>query len=421
MAEETLLTDDFLRQLINVGEVDILVGLPTYNNAATIEPVLHAIQGGILKCFPRERAVIINVDGGSHDGTPQLVTGASIDDIWSASKVYALRTLHAITTQYAPNPEPGLALRTFCRRRSAPGQSVCSDLAGFHHHRSLIGCNASHSQSIKTISTSSRPPIGAKNSRRLMRNLLYPMIRAIYGYGIREPYATEFALSSRLATDFLNNEDWNDERSRNGAEILLTVTALTGQYRVCQSFLGAKPAQDRSATDLVESHAITVGSLFFSLDRDYERWSGLSGCQPVPSIGPESELTLEPVTVDRPSLKEMFSTGIAELEPVFRSILSLRRSPNCKESRLSNSVLFVIPRKSGRKLFSNSQLPITKLSSTGTTLFRPWFPFIAGEPWRFYWKTRTPPATTLEKNVESLCGEFERLKPYLLEIWADRK
>ena len=28
-----------------------------------------------------------------------------------------------------------------------------------------------------------------------MRNLLYPMTRAIYGHGIREPYASEFAIS----------------------------------------------------------------------------------------------------------------------------------------------------------------------------------------------------------------------------------
>ena len=26
-----------------------------------------------------------------------------------------------------------------------------------------------------------------------------------------------------------------------------------------------------------------------------------------------------------------------------------------------------------------------------------------------------------ERNLESLCGQFERLKPYLLEVWADRK
>ena len=112
MAEETLFTDDFLRQLINVGEVDIVVGLPTHNNAKTVEPVIRAVQAGLLKCFPRERAVIINADGGSQDGTPDLVLGTSIDDAWNASKVFALRTLHSISTRYARTPEPGTALRT---------------------------------------------------------------------------------------------------------------------------------------------------------------------------------------------------------------------------------------------------------------------------------------------------------------------
>src|ERR1700746_211647 len=88
LAEEMLLTDDFLRQLINVGEVDILVGLRTHNNADTIEPVIRAIQSGILQCFPRERVAIVNADGGSQDKTPELIVGASIDDVWSASKVY---------------------------------------------------------------------------------------------------------------------------------------------------------------------------------------------------------------------------------------------------------------------------------------------------------------------------------------------
>ena len=67
MAEESFLTDDFLRQLINVGEVDILVGLPTRNNAKTIGSIVSTIQSGLLRGFPRERAVIINVDAGSRD------------------------------------------------------------------------------------------------------------------------------------------------------------------------------------------------------------------------------------------------------------------------------------------------------------------------------------------------------------------
>ena len=52
LEDETFLTDDFLRQLINVGEVDILVGLPTYNNAKTIGSIVHTIQSGILRGFP---------------------------------------------------------------------------------------------------------------------------------------------------------------------------------------------------------------------------------------------------------------------------------------------------------------------------------------------------------------------------------
>ena len=52
LEDGTFLTDDFLRQLINVGEVDILVGVPTHNNAKTIGSIVQAIQSGILRVFP---------------------------------------------------------------------------------------------------------------------------------------------------------------------------------------------------------------------------------------------------------------------------------------------------------------------------------------------------------------------------------
>src|SRR5260370_35778850 len=112
LAEESYLSDDFLRQLINVGEVDILVGLTTHNNAKTIGSIVQTIQSGILRGFPRERAVIINANGGSRDGTPELVTGGSIDDVRPASNLHALRTLHAISTRYASRPASEVAFRT---------------------------------------------------------------------------------------------------------------------------------------------------------------------------------------------------------------------------------------------------------------------------------------------------------------------
>src|SRR5271163_1309843 len=101
LAEESFLTDDFLGQLISVGEVDILVGVPTHNNAKTIGSIIETIQSGLLKFFPRERAAIINADGGSRDGTPELVVSAAIGDAQRSSKLYALRTLPSISTEYA--------------------------------------------------------------------------------------------------------------------------------------------------------------------------------------------------------------------------------------------------------------------------------------------------------------------------------
>src|ERR1051326_5158921 len=106
------LTDDFLRQLIDVGEADILVGLPTHNNAESVVQIVRTIRDGILRNFPRERAVIINADGGSHDGTRELITELSLSDLHPGSSVYALRTLHAISTKYANTPQRGVALRT---------------------------------------------------------------------------------------------------------------------------------------------------------------------------------------------------------------------------------------------------------------------------------------------------------------------
>ena len=67
MPDDTTLSDEFIRELIYVGEVDILVGVPTHNDARTVAQVVQGVRTGLLKYFPRARSVIINADGGSRD------------------------------------------------------------------------------------------------------------------------------------------------------------------------------------------------------------------------------------------------------------------------------------------------------------------------------------------------------------------
>ena len=422
MAEETLLTDDFLRQLINVGEVDILVGLRTHNNAKTIEPVIRAIQAGILKCFPRERAVIINADGGSQDRTPELIVGASIDDVWNVSKVYALRTLHSISTRYASSPEPGTALRTILAAADLLRAKACvvisPDSTTIEPDWLQRLVRPVYNDNFDLVS-----PIYRRQEFEgvLMRNLLYPMTRAIYGYRVREPYASEFALSGRLATDFLTKETWNDERTRIGAEICLTIAAITGNYRVCQSFLGAKAQPDRSASDLVAAMRRTVAALFTSLDSDFPLWSTIAGSQPVPTLGTQAEVMAEPVRVNRKRLREMFATGVAQLEPVFRSILSASTLSELQRIATLEVTEFNYPAELWAKTVFEFAASYHKSVINRDHIVQALVPLYRGRTLTFLLENRDGSEEDMERNLESLCGDFERLKPYLLEVWADRK
>jgi hypothetical protein len=254
-----------------------------------------------------------------------------------------------------------------------------------------------------------------------MRNLLYPMTRAIYGQQIREPYASEFAISGRLASDFLTQEIWNDERGRIGAEIYLTVTAITGKYRVCQSFLGTKTQPNRSAGDVVAAMRRTVGALFSSLDGNFPLWSTIAASQPVTTFGTQSEVMQEPGRVNRKHLREMFSTGVAELEPVFRSILSPSTLSELQRIAALEVSEFSYPAEVWAKTVFEFAASYHKSVISRDHIVQALVPLYRGRTLSFLVENRDVSGEDMEKNVESLCHEFERLKPYLLEVWADRK
>ena len=324
LAEESFLTDDFLRQLINVGEVDILVGLPTHNNAKTIGSIVHTIQSGILRGFPRERAVIINADGGSRDGTPELVTGVSIDDMRPASNLFALRTLHSISTRYASSPVSEVAFRTILAAAELLRAKACVIM-------SPESANIEPEWLSKFLSPIYRDGFDLvtptysrhKFEGLLITNLLYPMTRALYGLRIREAYSSEFGFSGRLGTQFLGQNVWNDGTEGDGVELRFTLAAITGKFRVCQSFLGERDHIERRAADLVPALRQTVGALFTALEPDFPVWSVVNGSEPAPTTGADQQVLLDPLRVNRKRLREMFLTGVAELESVFQSILSL--------------------------------------------------------------------------------------------------
>jgi glucosylglycerate synthase len=422
LAEETLLTDDFLRQLINVGEVDIVVGLSTHNHAKTIGPLTAAIQAGILKCFPRERVAIINADGGSQDGTPELVAQASIDDMWREAKVYALRTLHSISVRYAHTPDPGKALHTILAAADLLRAKACvlisPDSTTFEPdwlQRLVRPVYDDNFDLVCPVYTRQR------SDGALVRNVLYPMTRSIYGCRIREPYGSEFAVSGHLAADFLGNGIGNEDWGRMGPEISITITAITGKYRVCQSFLGAKAHPPRDAHDMVTVMRRTVGTLFSSLDSKFPVWSAISGSEAVPSFGTPAQVELEANRVNRKRLLEMFSTGVVQLEAVLRSILSPAMLAELQRIAALGIDEFEYPAELWTKTVFEFAASYHQSIINRDHILQALVPLYRGRSLTFLTENRDGSEQDVQKREESLCGDFERLKPYLLEIWADRK
>ena len=422
MAEETLLTDDFLRQIINVGEVDIVVGLSTHNHAKTIGPLTAAIQAGILKCFPRERVAIIDADGGSQDGTPELVAKASIDDMWREAKVYALRTLHSISVRYARAPDPGKALHTILAAADLLRAKACvlisPDSTTFEPdwlQRLIRPVYHDNFDLVCPVYTRQR------SEGALVRNVLYPMTRSIYGCRIREPYGSEFAVSGRLATDFLGNGISNEDWGRMGPEMSITIMAVTSKYRVCQSFLGVKPYSTRDAHDMVAVMRRTVGALFSSLDSKFSVWSAISGSEAVPSFGTPVPVELEANRVNRKRLLEMFSTGVVQLEAVLRSILSPPMLTELQRIAALGINEFEYPAELWTKTIFEFAASYHKSIINRDHIIQALVPLYRGRSLTFLTENRDGPEQDIQTREESLCVDFERLKPYLLEIWPDRK
>ena len=420
MVEESILTDDFLRELINVGEVDLLVGLDTFNDAKTVGNVMQAVRAGLLRYFPRLRTVVVNADGGSRDGTQELVRAASISDMRHVSNLSSLRTLHCISTQYSRESNGGglhtiLAAADLLRASSLVVISPESTNMEPEWVERLVRPVAKENYDLIT-------PIYRRHKfdALLVRTLLYPMTRAMYGKRLREPIPTDFAFSGRLATQFLAQEPTPSDVGRMGAELQLSLSAMSGDFRVGQSFLGTRERIEHGAAELVPAMRRTVGVLFSSLE-NFAVWSTVKESQPVPTIGVEHEVNLEPLRVNRKRLHQMFATGVAELDPVLRSILYDTTLAELKALALQPEEEFVFPNELWATTIYEFAASHHKAVISRDHVIQALAPLYRGKALAFVLENRDASGAEIEKNVEAICLSFESLKPYLLEMWETGK
>ena len=67
------------RHLNSLGWADLLIGIPTYGNAATVGMVVKTVLDSAAEYFRDLRTVLINADAASSRGTRRAVADAAAD------------------------------------------------------------------------------------------------------------------------------------------------------------------------------------------------------------------------------------------------------------------------------------------------------------------------------------------------------
>src|SRR4030043_1877522 len=289
----------FKIQSEGIKEVDILVGIPSYNNSRPIGHVVRAVMAGLAKYFPKAKTVLVNSDGGSTDSTQEEVKKVGIEDFKMILTSHPVYPLHKIVTPYHGIPGKGSAFRFVFEAASSLNAKACavvdSDLRSITPEWMELLLRPIYEGGCDYVT----PLYGRhKFDGTITNNIVYPLTRALYGKRIRQPIGGDFGFSGRLAGFYLTQEVWETDVARFGIDIWMTTLAIAEGYRVCQSYLGAKihDAKD-PGSDLGPMFTQVVSSVF-GLMREYETlWKGIGESQPVPTFGFHYEVGLEPISV----------------------------------------------------------------------------------------------------------------------------
>ncbi len=322
------LSPEIREQITRLGRADIMVGIPSFKNAATIGYVVRAAHAGLVQYFPDLKPVLVNSDAGSSDGTQRVVIETEPPEyVESILLVRPTNKLDRVTITY-PEIEgtggKGAALRAIFEIAAALDVQalvvVDSDL------RSIVP---------EWIELLAGPILKGgydyvaplysryKYDGTITNTVTYPLTRALYGHRIRQPIGGDFGVSGDLVRHYLELDDWTPEISKFGIDIWMTTSALTGGFAVCQARLGAKVHDPKDpGSDLGPMFRQVVSTILRLAVAHPDSWLGVRGSHDVPAYGFERIIDPPPLEVNAIRLLEQFHAGSLTLADTWRRMLA---------------------------------------------------------------------------------------------------
>lgn len=399
-----------------VGQVDILVGLPTLNNAATVVEVVRAIHVCFTRDFPRLRTVMINSDGGSTDGTPDLVRAASFTEADVVQTSHSLRTLHRVVAPYHGLPGKHTALRTVFAASELTQAKV------------LVVIDPSGPATVAERVTELIAPIARSDvdflAPRYLRHprdgvlitqLVRPMVRAVYGVGLDEPLGAEFSCSGRFASHCLEQDIWSHEVARFAIDLWLRTEAMADGFTLGQIWRPQTTAAG-TRTTLRETIQQVVLSLIESLRTHESYWLAANGVMQLRTWGDRPYEMPEAPSWDYQSLAQQAGHDLVQIKPLLEDVLQ------------QEVLARVLGDTSGPTFHLDDDLWVATVYAIAAAARRGSISvehlagiFVPLYMWRaaaFMAQTAAEPDALVQTRLDALCETFGRLKPELVSSWS---
>jgi hypothetical protein len=407
-------------QVHALGEAELLVGIPSYNNAATIGHVVRAAAVGLAKHFPGRRSVIVNSDGGSRDGTPGVVAATELGSPRTILASHPLSPVQKILTPYHGVPGKGSALRTIFAIAERLGARACavvdSDLRSITPEWIELLLRPVLEHGFDYVAPFY---LRHKFDGTITNSIVYPLTRSLYGQEVRQPIGGEFGFSGRLASHYLRQSVWETDVARFGVDIWMTTTALAEGFRVCQAFLGAKihDAKDPGA-DLAAMLAQVVSAVFDLMETYRDRWRAVEDAAEVPLFGFPHGVGLEPVHVNVARMEGIFTQGVRDLGEVWGLALEAPTLREVADLAGSGGREFRFPDPLWVRVVHDFALAYRRRALPREQLLRALVPLYLGRTASFVLQNEETGSEEVEAAIRSLADEFVRQKPRLRERWT---
>lgn len=414
----TILSDELLSSLMAVGQVDVLVGLPTLNHSDSVGPVVRAAHVAFNRELARERTALVNVDGGSADGTPDIVRDASIVDRETLVASQSLRTRHRISGPYHGVPGKAAALRTvFAAADLLQARAVVlldPEIASVTPESVAALARPALAGEADFVSPAyARHPLDGP----LVTQVVRPVFRAAYGLALAEPLAGEFGCSGRFASRCLEEPAWESDELRLAIDLWISGMAAGDGMRVAEISLGPRRLTARPRPAVAALVPQVLDALFTCLRLQEGRWIARShpvavNRAPAPLPPPEPA-----AVVDGAGYADLFREGLAALASMLAPVL---RPPTLDALRAAAAPERAVDVSDG--LWAHVLLELAAAHRHATIsrdhLVRAAVPLYLGRVASFAAEVAGRDSRAAEERLESLCLTLERSRDDLVASWT---